>query len=47
MNAEFLRERVISLSVGLTSLGIGAELYAMSLGGPWGLYRYLKYLAEG
>ena len=47
MNAGILRERVISLSAGLSGLCIGAEVYAMTIIELAGLYRLLQRFVDG
>ena len=46
MNIELLRERVCSLATRLSGLGIGADIYALSFAELWGLYRFLRRLAD-
>jgi len=47
MTCEHLRERVLSLSVRLSGLGISADIYALSCMELRGLYRCLLRLADG
>lgn len=47
MNADLLRDRVLSLAAGLSGLGIGPEVYAMTLSELMGLYCFLRRIAEG
>ena len=45
-NLDWL-ERLQSLSVRFSHLGIGADLAALSVIEAWGVYRYLSRLADG
>ena len=45
MNAELLRERVYSLAIRFSGLGIGADIAAMTLGELEGVYRFLRRIA--
>lgn len=46
MNSDWL-ERLYTLSVRFSGMGIGADLTALSLIELWGLYCYLSRLADG
>lgn len=47
MNNLDWMERLQSLSVRFSHLGMGADLTALSLIEAWGLYLYLSRLADG
>ena len=47
MNNETWLERLQSISVQFSHLGIGADLTALSLIELWGLYLFLSRLADG
>jgi hypothetical protein len=46
MSSDWL-ERLQTLSVRFSGMGVGADLAALSLIELWGLYRYLSRLADG
>lgn len=46
MNRPEWLERLQSLSVRFSYLGIGADITALSLNEAWGLYLYLSRLAD-
>lgn len=46
MNSDWL-ERLQTLSVRFSGMGVGADLAALSLIELWGLYCYLSRLADG
>lgn len=45
MSRERLLQRVYMLSLRLSDLGIGAEIYALTLTELWGLYAFLRRIA--
>jgi hypothetical protein len=45
-NLDWL-ERLQSLSVRFSHLGVGADIAALSIVEAWGLYRFLSRLADG
>lgn len=45
MNADLLRLRVYSLSGRLSGLGIGADIYALTISELWALYAFLQRVA--
>jgi hypothetical protein len=45
MNADLLRLRVYSLSERLSWLGIGADIYALTISELWALYAFLQRMA--
>lgn len=47
MKAEFLRQRILALAARLPGLGIGADIYALSVVELRGLYAFLLRLAKG
>ena len=47
MKAEQLRQRILTLAERLPGLGIGADIYALSIVELRGLYAFLRRLAGG
>ena len=45
MNTDLLRLRVYSLSERLPGLGIGADIYALTVSELWALYAFLRRIA--
>ncbi len=45
MNKDHLIECIYMLSIRVSGLGIGAEIYALTLSELWGLYIFLKRIA--
>jgi hypothetical protein len=46
MNADLLRSRVYCLSERLSGLGIGADIYALTITELWALYAFLQRMVE-
>lgn len=45
MSSDLLRERIVALCTRLSWLGIGADIYALTISELAGLYAFLRRLA--